>query len=174
MVDWGLGAGVIGALVAKLTGDATLMAVLTGGVHRAPEISRQATPAAFDTYAEIKPCALVKQETTAPFGPHEKSARAFVRIHLYERAGYTSIEAARHRIFSLLDGARVAATSGEEVGVWEIAHVGDVVDATDQALDVPMSVSRFQVVVNRISMVVVTIYELDFSEAENSMYMAVI
>ena len=134
------------AVVAVLEGDETLMATLTGGVHTATEINRQLTPTAFDDNGEIEPCALVKFETEGPWGVHDHSARLFFSVMFYERSGYTSIETARARVYSLLHRQRVTPASG---GCWEIRHSDDVLDQEDTALGCGLAVSRFYAIVKR-------------------------
>lgn len=128
------------AILAVLSGDATLLTILTGGVYTATEISRQLTPDAFDSNGEVLPCALLSVEAEDPAGPFETSSRAFVTLHVYERQGYTAIDAALARIYVLLHRQRV---SGE--GVWDIRHAGDVRDQRDPILECALSISRFQV-----------------------------
>lgn len=128
------------ALLAVLTGDATLLATLTGGVYGEAEISRQGTPDAFDASGELEPCALLAVEADDPTGPFETSSRTFVTMYFYARAGYSAIDTALDRVFALLHRQRV---SGE--GVWEIRHAGDVRDQRDPALDCAMSMSRYTV-----------------------------
>lgn len=135
------------AIYNKLTGDSTLMATLTGGVHRAQEISRQTTPTAYDTNLEVKPCALLKGSTATPWGPHTDSGRLYFQVLLYERHGYTSIEAARRRIYDLLHDTQLTPASGD--GCYEIVHTGDVLDQEDAALGAAMAVSRFMATIQR-------------------------
>lgn len=129
------------ALAALLAADSTLLAILTGGIHTATEISRQATPDAFDSNGEVLPCALLSVEADDAAGPLHYSSRMFVAIRFYERDGYTAIDAALARVYALLHRQRV---SGE--GVFEIRHTGDVRDQRDAALDCAMGMSRYQVV----------------------------
>lgn len=135
----------IETIVSALTGDATLMALLTGGVYRAQEISRQATPAAFDANLEVKPCGLVKQEAATRWGPLEDSGRVYVVVWLYERSGYTSIEAARKRIYTLLHRKQL---SGSAKLYW-VEHSNDLLDGEDPATTWAMILSRFVCTVER-------------------------
>ena len=135
------------AIYNKLTGDSTLMATLTGGVHRAQEISRQTPPGAYDVNLEIKPCALLKGTTATPWGPHTDSGRLYLQVLLYERHGYTSIEAARRRIYDLLHDTQLTPTSGD--GCYEIVHTGDVLEQEDGALGAALAVSRYMATVQR-------------------------
>lgn len=137
------------AIYDLLSGDATLLATLTGGVYDAAqvgEISRQTTADAFDANGEILPCALLKLGTLAPVGPYVHSARLTVSIYLYELAGYVNVEAARERIYTLLHRQAVTPTSGE---CWEIVHTDDVLDVRDSALNCSLAISRFAATIRR-------------------------
>lgn len=137
----------IAAIVALLQADATLLALLTGGVHRAQEISRQGTPTAYDANKEIKPCVLVKQEVATPWGVHHDSGRLYVMMYFYERSGYTSIEAARSWVYALLHRSQVTPVGGG--GCYEIRHESDVLDQEDAALGAAMVVSRYVATIQR-------------------------
>lgn len=119
-----------------LQADTTLMALLTGGVHAAIEISRQDTPTAFDANAELKPCALVRIPTDTPTGPYDTSTRTAVEIYFYQRAGYSTIDAALARVFALLNRVKL-------MGTWEIRHGDDVTDQEDAALACSLHMSRY-------------------------------
>ena len=138
----------IAAIVALLQADTTLLALLTGGVHRAQEISRQGTPSAFDTNKEIKPCALVKQETATPWGPYEHSGRLYIIVWFYQRAGYDAIEQARQRVYTLLHRQQISPVGGG--GCWDVSHVNDVLDQEDSTLGTAMTVSRYVATIRRV------------------------
>ena len=125
-----------------LAGDATLMALLTGGLYAGTEISRQGTPAAFDANSEVLPCGLVHLETQAPHGPYDTSARLFLTVICYQRAGYDVIDAALDEVYVRLHGSRTGVTSG----VWEVRQVDDSPDLADQGLGCAMRYSRYEVV----------------------------
>lgn len=100
----------ISQIVTLLTGDSTLMALLTGGAYDGNSvgfISRQNTTAAFDTNGELKPCGLVNTESITPWGEMRYSSRQYVRIWLYQRFGYGTIDQARQRIYTLLHRTRL-------------------------------------------------------------------
>lgn len=133
------------AIATKLSGDATLMAILLGGIHTTSEISRQGTPTAFDsTTKELLPCGLVKLSTSVPSGGLPNTERLTVRIWLYQRTGFDSIEPAARRIYALLHKVRLAPSDGA-VGVWEILHADDVPNSEDAVLDASLFISRFYV-----------------------------
>lgn len=128
------------AMVAALQGDATLTGVLTGGIYdglAVGEVSRQATPAAYDAFGELLPCALVMPESATPAGPLPNGGREFVMVWLYAQHDYAAIETARQRVYALLHRVKV----GD--GVFEVRHANDVLGAQVQALGLPMIASRF-------------------------------
>jgi hypothetical protein len=133
----------IQAIVSLLQNDSQLAALLPGGVHRAKEISRQETSGAYDANRELQPCALVRQETATPWGPHPDSGRLYVTVWFYQRAGYDAIEAARQRVYALLHRQKLAN------GMYEIRHANDLLDSEDPALGVPMMMSRYVATVER-------------------------
>jgi hypothetical protein len=128
-----------------LQGDATLAGTLTGGVYAGTEISRQLTPGAFDGSGEIKPCALVRVENDVQHGPYTGgttlSARTYVVVYAYQRAGYDSIDAALARARALLHRQRPATATA----TWSIDWAGDSADLRDEGLDCAMRFGRYVV-----------------------------
>ena len=121
-----------------LQADTALMAILTGGIHVGIDISRTGTPNAFSTETqEIRPCALVKIGTEAQNGPYSTGTRAPIEIWLYERTGYTNIDAAKARLITLLDRHHF----GE--GVMETRLSDDLGDQAEDSLEASMSMLRF-------------------------------
>jgi hypothetical protein len=101
-------------IAARLSGDATLMATLTGGVYVSGTvgidgITRDATPAAFSG-GYLLPCALVRQRGNIPDGQVSDetaqidSAIQIVEVWFYQDSGYTSIDTAMERARVLLRG----------------------------------------------------------------------
>ena len=136
------------AILAALQGDAALMSLLTGGLYdgiAVTDISRQATPDAYDAWQEMKPVGLLKPESQAPAGPHPHGARLFVALWLYQQAGSAAIDAARERAYQVLHRSQLAGSGG----MWEVLHAGDTLGAEVQALGVPVIMSRFVATVNR-------------------------
>jgi hypothetical protein len=131
--------GLRDSIITALTTDTTLMALLTGGVHGALEISRQNTPAAFDTNLEIKPCALVKVNADTATGPYATSAASTLEIYFYQRAGYDTIGAAQIRAMALLNRMKV----GDHV--WQIRWSDNVPEADDNVLNCSLGLSRYHV-----------------------------
>lgn len=132
------------ALLASLTGDATLVSLLTGGVHGdVAEIKRgeDGTPAAFGPgTGEILPCALLKLGTDTPAGPHFTGSRIVAILYFYQRAGYAVIEQARDRVYQLWHAQKIG------TNVWQIFHSNDVNDTMDDALGCSLIVSRYEMV----------------------------
>lgn len=126
-------------ILAQLQADSTLTTLLTGGIHNEVQIDRQKTESAFDSQTkELLPCANLKLETELPYGPHDNSNRAYVTIMFYDRAGYSTIEQARARVYVLLHRQTFT-------GITEVRHADDVPRAWDDALDAYLIVSRYQV-----------------------------
>ncbi len=124
------------------------MAILPGGVQQAIEITRQATPDAFDANSEIHPCALLKLSTDAPTGPHLTSSRLTFNLYFYQLSGYTAIEAARYRAYSLLHRQKIT-PDNEHTSCWQILHSNSILGQEDQALRCAMAMSRYQAYINR-------------------------
>lgn len=120
-----------------LAADATLLALLPGGIYAGGEIGRQFTPAAFDANGELRACALVALELASPVGPHATGGRHFFTVNFYERSGYAAIDAALVRTDALLRLAKIQA------GVWEIRWVEDSSDLEDPGLLCAMRFSRW-------------------------------
>lgn len=124
-------------ILAVLQADGQLNTYLSGGVYDR-EITRQKTPGAFDANLEVKPCAVIRQETEAPVGPHETSARAFITIYFYGNDN-ASLNAAREHVFALLHRQKIGS------GVWQVEHADDVLDQIDDGLRCGMCISRYQI-----------------------------
>lgn len=134
----------IPAVAALLAADATLAALLPGGIHDATavgEISRQTMPGAFDGNAEIQPCALVRAASTSPVGPYDDAARLVFSVFLYERVGYGTIQAARRRVVALLNVRKVTPDDGSRC--WEVRLANEVRQAGDSALGCSLEVATF-------------------------------
>jgi hypothetical protein len=128
---------------AILAADATFLAAATGGIYAGGQISRQLTPNAFDANSEIKPCALVNEETAATIGPFTDAALTMVRIFFYQRIGYDSIDAMMERAFALLQQDKPGG------GYWQIDWENDVKDQIDQALGCSLAMSRYSATIAR-------------------------
>jgi hypothetical protein len=131
-----------------LSGDASLLAILTGGLYdglEVREITRQATPNAFDAFGELLPCAITKPETATPWGPHPDSGRLYLLVWFYQQQNHVQIEAARERVYKLLHRQEIAGATG----IYDVRHANDLLGVEAQGLDVPMIMSRYVVTVQR-------------------------
>lgn len=99
----------------RMLADATLVAILTGSVHKASEIgpegvSRDTTPGAFDANGYLRPTALVRERSLVPDGnvrdglAQVTSTIQVVEIYIYADITSASIEAAVSRIYVLFEG----------------------------------------------------------------------
>lgn len=99
----------------RMEADATLMAILTGGVYVSGElgplgINRTDAPGAFDGNGYLLPCALVRERPLVPdlevndYLEQVASATQVVEIYIYQDRGYSSIDAALDRLFVLFFG----------------------------------------------------------------------
>jgi hypothetical protein len=126
-------------ILAQLQADSTLTTLLTGGIYNEVQIDRRKTENAFDSQTkELLPCANLKLETELPYGPLDDSNRAYVTIMFYDRAGYSTIEQARARVYVLLHRQTYT-------GITEVRHADDVPRVWDDALDCYLILSRYQV-----------------------------
>lgn len=121
-----------------MSSDLTLSGLLTGGVHTVREITRQATPSAFDANGEVRPCALVKVESEAADGPKQTSGRGFVVVYFYDRDSSQVIDQAIDRLYQILHRTKAGSH------VWEFTHANDVRDQEDSALSCNTALSRYQ------------------------------
>ena len=139
------------AIYNLLSGDATFLAALPGGVYDlavVDEISRQATPVAFDANKELQPCAALRLNGPVPVRPYDHGARLTFELYFYERFGFASIEPARERAYDLLHLAKLTPV-GSTAGNWEIRHADDVLQQRDEALRASLEMSRFEAVILR-------------------------
>lgn len=136
-------------IAAVLLASTPLLAVLTGGIYTqdaVEEISRQATAAAFDsTTKEIKPCALVAEGTEIRRGGIDHSGQGTsvqtpVVIYFYERSGYSNILSAMDKVFTLLNGKKIGATT------WRLEYENSIKNQVDQALNCPLGIMRFMAI----------------------------
>jgi len=128
------------AVANVLRADATLMALLTGGIYTNAQLTPgMDAPHPFDEYGRVRPSALVRYETATAEGPRGLFDRLFVLVFFYDAAGYEAITAAADRARTLLHGRRL----GD--GVYEVRHADDVFDQYDDAILAYMHRSRYQV-----------------------------
>lgn len=108
-------------LKATLAADATLLALLTGGVYAQTELKRKGInrtdhAAAFTAAGVLKPLVIIKGRTLIPFGSIKKKStqyrtlRQTVELWLHDDgdAGWSVLRNAKNRILALLDQTRVS------------------------------------------------------------------
>lgn len=104
-----------------LRGDASLLALLPGGIYTAQEVGVEGmrrepgsvTAAAFDSTGKLKTCAVVRQRGDVPYSDVRSLKDKFVavgtvvEIYFYEWRGYEEIQPAKARTYELLEGVRL-------------------------------------------------------------------
>jgi len=103
-------------IAALITANSAIMAKLTGGVYQSSlvgleGITRETTPAAFDSNGYLLPCCLVRQRDLIPtldvldFDAQVKSTNQVVECWLYQDAPlYDVIDSVSSLIYGLLQG----------------------------------------------------------------------
>ncbi len=119
-----------------LSTDATLTAILTGGVHTGRELTRRSHAAAFDGNQEILPSALVKETSEIGDNAPLRSSVQVVTIYLYERDGYASIKAATNRIYDVLHDHKFCGGGRTEL-------LSAIPQTEDGALECSLAVLRY-------------------------------
>jgi hypothetical protein len=138
----------ITAIYNALSADSTLTGILSGGLYNwldTPELSRQATPAAFDEFGEMKPSGLLKPESATPWGPLPDGGRVYIVLWLYDQAGFEALDAARERLYTLLHRQQITT----EAGIFDIRHSNDILGGEVPGLDVSMCVCRYYATIYR-------------------------
>ncbi|NCC94115.1 MAG: hypothetical protein EOM10_12675 [Opitutae bacterium] len=133
-------------MVTLLKADATLMALLTGGVYDASlveVISRDRTAGAFDANKELLPCALVQATNRQVVPTFRRADQLGLTVYCYQRFGSATIEAASLRIRTLLDRVRVAGLGSSQT--WECQFAEMILGQRDLALRAALVVSRYRV-----------------------------
>jgi hypothetical protein len=118
-------------IAAILNADATLLLLLTGGVHTASTvgplgINSGTVAAAFDANGYLKPTALVRQRNKVPtgdvldFDAQIESARQIVEVWLYadSGAGYATLDTAAARVRTLLMGETLTGSFELRLALW--------------------------------------------------------
>lgn len=128
------------AIAGRLQGDATLTALLTGGVYTRLVKQGMAAPTPFDSVGRIKPCVAVRMETAAGAHVKAKARQVFVSLFFYDWQESDVLEQARARARLLLNGWR----PGSE-GSYLMRHVSDQLDLFDDELSAHTAISRYVV-----------------------------
>lgn len=118
-------------VAAILDADATLDALLTGGIHISGTvgplgITRETVAAAFDANGYLKPTALVRQRNLVPtgdvldFDAKLESARQMVEVWLYsdQSDGYTTLDSAAAQVRTVLMGRTLTDSFELRLALW--------------------------------------------------------
>lgn len=138
----------ISTIQQHLLTDAELEGYLPGGIYNGEvtiDISRQATPEAYDEFSELKPCVILKSEATTPWGPHHDSGRHYITFWMYAQHDIHFMELARERIYQLIHRAELP----DSTGIYDIRHANDILGTEVTTLGVPTTVSRYVVTIQR-------------------------
>jgi len=137
------------AVKTLLSGDATLAALATGGIHDPDSLGRPGLELA-DLCAGtpvIHPAVFIRWTTEAPFSAVILKARSvFAEVYFYQDQGYDTIRQMRERVFALLHQKRVP-TMDAPAGDYLYAFVwaGDVLQQSDDSLGgASMERSRYE------------------------------
>lgn len=120
-----------------LAADDQLATVLTGGIYRATEISRDETPDAFDEYGEVRPCGLVKLQLENAAGPLGYAGEPIISVYVYHPRSFDVLDQAVGRIYRILHRQDVT-------GLMDLRHIYDSPEVMDVALNCPMRETRYQ------------------------------
>lgn len=133
---------VIDAIYNLLSADATIAALITGGVYRqrlAPEISRQYTPAAFDSARNILPTMMIRlADSSILFGGY---IGYNAEIRYWEKWNYTNIELARERVKCLLHKQTIFDGVDRRVHLTASYWSGEI---EDTSIDSRLLIDRYQ------------------------------
>lgn len=137
-----------------LEADATLVAILTGGIYDASELDKNGldiNTSGLYSNERLNPCAVLRWRGAAAYGPHytvdRRSERRFVEIYFYEEDGNANIDAAIRRVKLVLDRTQRTADNG---GLWWCNWVSDFGESVaDELHGAAMNFSRYEVIYTR-------------------------
>lgn len=137
------------ALLAYLRADATLAALLPGGIYDAQEvseISRQNTPGAFDSNKELRPCMLIRLGPDVPDGIRDAS-RLELHCYSYARRPAPMLTQVARRLYQLLHERRIGPGDGD--GAWQWRYSSDMLANFDEPLHAALAVSRYHTYIHK-------------------------
>lgn len=146
------------AVRAVLTGDATLVALATGGIHDDDSLDNRngLTPQALQAAGSplIRPGIYIGWTTSDPFGVHDATLhaeRGFLEVYFYQHEGYDVITTMRDRVKRLLHQQRVNFDTPANQYNHAILWAGDVLNMKDEEMaGASMERSRFEVHIRRL------------------------
>lgn len=127
------------AIAAYISGDATLAALLTGGVYSGGTLNTTDTPNAFDTYGRVKPCVVVKAVYTSAEGGNRLFNREQVAVFIYDAVTLANIVTAEGLIRNVLWRKKLSAG-------WQVEYLDTLPDGYDGALNSDMAVMHFEAI----------------------------
>ncbi len=135
---------------ALLTGDTTLAALATGGIHDPESLGRQELELKDVTASGsplVKPAVFLRWTTQDPMSATAlRAVRGFVEAYFYQDTGYATIQQMRQRVWQLLDQQRVTVTEPSGVRHCAFVWAGDVIEQQDDSLGgASMERSRYEV-----------------------------
>ncbi len=110
------------AFMARLTGDAQLVALATGGIHSLAAPAGAQVPHVLVRFQESAAAWLLQQKAYEDFDVHVEAVD--------EGPGQADIEAIKARLRALLDGQPLAVTGHT---VWKVRCTGELADHTEVA-----------------------------------------
>ncbi len=128
-----------------LIGDATLMAMLPGGIHTA-RVDKISTPTAYDAGGELMQCIRIRLEVETPTGfPSELplaqqpiQVRTPMAVYFLRQRDQDALRPAMARTMTLLQGARLA-------GAYACTWAESVTEQTEDTLKVAQSMQRYYI-----------------------------
>ena len=142
------------AVRAVLTGDDTLMALATGGVHDGDTLGRRGLTRedlAVDGQVQINPGIKITWTTENPFGVRQETLQAerlFFAVYFYQHSGYATIGSMRRRVRALLEYEPVQYDDPANKWMHDILWRGDLLEMKDDELGgVSMENTRYEVLV---------------------------
>lgn len=145
------------AVLSRLTGDATLVALATGGIDDDDSLNNQHGLTLEDitspTSPIIQPAVFVEWVSADPFGVHDKTLHAerlFLVVYFWQDTGYGTISAMKDRVKRLLHQQRVSYDTPANQYCYAMLWVGDVLDQKDPEMGgASLEWSRFEVHIRR-------------------------
>lgn len=132
----------------QLSGNATLSALLTGGIKDAQNLPRDgggmsSAPKVAGT-PRIQPHAVIRWRADRPFGPETvQSENTSFEVYLYDHAGYVNIETAVGLIKALLHRQRFQADDRQLVYINWVFTSGEL--TAEEYAGAPCRFMRFEV-----------------------------
>jgi len=138
-------------ITAELSGDATLSALLPGGIFDSGELPRDGLTldnAPLDGNNILQPCAVVRLRAANPVTPAPHSAeRRYGEVYVYHINDYTVIDDAVRRVKNLLHRKYYGDTDNE--GLAFLTWAGDLGEMYDEGLFAKFDRPRFQIKLTR-------------------------